>query len=671
MARDSRRSVTLRSQLPKGLSDPIPYVRISRYLSVNIRGIGPTRAQEKDPSVSGASRSRTKRSEGQRKLSEEGIRASVARLQIAMDAMLDGVSILSSVRDHNGRIIDFRVDYANAAIGKISSVAAEAQVGHTLLELFPAHRANGLFEAYVGVVETGVPFEPTDFRYADPNAQGGPLDRIFDQRVARLGDGCILSVRDVTEVQRVRDERERLAAIVEESPDGIVTTDYPDMRVTYVNAAFAQDLGRRPSEVVGRSVLDVAAGALDATTIAALDEVARSGRPWLGEIDWRLTDGTLGRVELRVAPRRAADGTLAGHMVVARDVTERRRIQTALEMSELRYSTAFRTSPDAVNINRLSDGLYLDISDGFTAITGYTRDDIEGKTSADIAIWADPGTRDRLVAGLQADGVVHNLEMRFRRKDGSLGTGLMSARLIDVNGEPCNMTITRDVTDRKEAEERFRTVFDFATDAIMISEPGGNFIEVNRTACERLGYSRDDLLTMSPADISAPESGLLAAARAKALMREGWASYDTGHVRRDGTVIPVEANSTVIDLGGRKAILTIARDLTDFNTSTIPSRSLLSSPPYPPPKPPPKNSANWAISEASVAKKLARVMTITSRLITCVSSCAITPSSSAEERRSRIPRVAHTVVDFLVRPIANALGIGVSITHTRGLGRSA
>ena len=57
--------------------------------------------------------------------------------------------------------------------------------------------------------------------------------------------------------------------------------------------------------------------------------------------------------------------------------------------------------------------------------------------------------------------------------------------------------------------------------------------------------------------------------------------------------------------------------------------------------------------------------------MTCVSSWAITPSSSAGESKSRIPRVAHTVVDFCERPIANAFGIRVSITHTRGLGMSA
>ena len=152
-----------------------------------------------------------------------------------------------------------------------------------------------------------------------------------------------------------------------------------------------------------------------------------------------------------------------GIILSVRDVTEiererqeRERIRAALELSELKYSTAFHTSPDAVNLNRLSDGLYLDISDGFTATTGFTRDEVVGKTSADIAIWADPETRDRLVAGLRDNGVVHNMAMRFRRKDGSLGDALMSARVMEVNGEPCILSITRDITDRTEAEERFR-----------------------------------------------------------------------------------------------------------------------------------------------------------------------------------------------------------------------
>ncbi len=374
-----------------------------------------------------------------------------------MDTLLDGVAVTTAIRDESGRVVDFRRDYANPAMGAISGVPADEQIGHTLLELFPAHVPNGLFDAYVRVVETGIPFESAAFHYVDPDAPGGPLDQFLEQRVARMGDGYVIAERDVTEVERARREHERLAAVVEESPDGILVAD-AEGRIVYANSAFAGDLGREPSDLAGLDVLDLVGGVVDATMIAAIVEIAESGRPWVGEADWRRPDGTVGRVDLRITPRLASDGSVEGHVVVARDVTERKRIQTALELSELRYSTAFHTSPDAVNLNRMSDGLYLDISDGFTASTGFTWVDVEGKTSGEIAIWADPETRDALVAGLRADGVVNNLEMRFRRKDGSLGTGLMSARVIEVDGEPCILSMTRDITDRKEAEERFRAL---------------------------------------------------------------------------------------------------------------------------------------------------------------------------------------------------------------------
>jgi len=130
--------------------------------------------------------------------------ASGASLRVAFDTMLEGVTVQSAVRDEGGRIVDFRIDYSNPAIGGISRVAGTEQIGHTLLELFPAHLANGLFDAYVRVVETGVPFESGSFRYVDPNAAGGPLDQTLEHRAAKLGDGYVLSVRDVTDVVRER-----------------------------------------------------------------------------------------------------------------------------------------------------------------------------------------------------------------------------------------------------------------------------------------------------------------------------------------------------------------------------------------------------------------------------------------------------------------------------------
>ncbi len=136
--------------------------------------------------------------------------ASEARLRTAFESMLEGVSILSAIRDANGQIVDFRLDYSNPAIGVISGVPAAYQTGHTLLELFPAHRENGLFDAYVRVVETGVPFDSGVVRYVDPDAAGGPHDQTLEHRAARMGDGYVLSVLDITQRKAAEDEILRL-----------------------------------------------------------------------------------------------------------------------------------------------------------------------------------------------------------------------------------------------------------------------------------------------------------------------------------------------------------------------------------------------------------------------------------------------------------------------------
>ena len=123
-----------------------------------------------------------------------------------------------------------------------------------------------------------------------------------------------------------------------------------------------------------------------------------------------------------------------------------------LEESEEKFRLAFRTSPDSINLNRLSDGMYIDINEGFTKLSGYTRDDVLGKTSIELDIWPDPKDRARLRADIESNGFVDNLEAEFHAKDGRILTGLMSARLLRINQEDMVLSITRDITARKKTE---------------------------------------------------------------------------------------------------------------------------------------------------------------------------------------------------------------------------
>lgn len=187
-----------------------------------------------------------------------------------------------------------------------------------------------------------------------------------------------------------------------------------------------------------------------------------------------------------------------------REITEHKRIERELRKSEEKFSTAFRVSPDAINITRLSDGMYVEVNEGFTALTGYTSEDVIGRTSLELSIWGDPADRQRLASEIKDHGVVNNLEAQFRRKDGTCLTGLMSARIIDVDGEPRLLSITRDISERKRAEEflresekNLRTLMDSMPAGVWWFDNDSNIEYLNRSFIEQFGYTLDDIPTLN------------------------------------------------------------------------------------------------------------------------------------------------------------------------------
>jgi len=195
--------------------------------------------------------------------------------------------------------------------------------------------------------------------------------------------------------------------------------------------------------------------------------------------------------------------------VFFRDITERRRSEQALRASEEKFAKAFYTSPDAININRLVDGIYLDINYGFTEITGFTRDDVIGRSSLDdsLTIWVHPKDRQYLVDALHARGELLGYEAEFRCKSGKILTGLMSAKLIEINGEQCVLSITRDITESKlaarnlqESEEKYRFLFDTMSQGVVLQDAETRIIEANRAASAILGVSMELLLGKSSFD---------------------------------------------------------------------------------------------------------------------------------------------------------------------------
>ncbi|WP_017303481.1 ATP-binding protein [Spirulina subsalsa] len=134
------------------------------------------------------------------------------------------------------------------------------------------------------------------------------------------------------------------------------------------------------------------------------------------------------------------------------EIRDRTLAELALRNSEEKFSKAFCSSPSAIGISTLKDGLLLEVNDSYVKMTGYEREEILGKNPTDLDLWVNIQDRDWIIKQLDQEGMVRNYETTYRTKSGEIRTALVSAELIDLNGEVCVLATSNDITERKQVE---------------------------------------------------------------------------------------------------------------------------------------------------------------------------------------------------------------------------
>ena len=127
-----------------------------------------------------------------------------------------------------------------------------------------------------------------------------------------------------------------------------------------------------------------------------------------------------------------------------------------LRFSEDKFAKAFQSSPLRVSISTLEEGRFVEVNETFLRDHGFTREQVIGRTSPELGLWADPDQRRRLVDTIRRNGMVRDYEYAGQLRDGRIQTTSISAEVIQVGGEACLLSVATDVTERKEAEEKAR-----------------------------------------------------------------------------------------------------------------------------------------------------------------------------------------------------------------------
>ncbi len=134
------------------------------------------------------------------------------------------------------------------------------------------------------------------------------------------------------------------------------------------------------------------------------------------------------------------------------DITQQKLAEKKLSESEEKFRITFSTSPEPVALSRVEDGVYLDVNERFLELTGYAYDELVGHSSLKVNIWKHQADRQRMVTELIKNGNIENFEAEFLDKSGQVIFGLMSARIVEIDGQKVILTVTRDVSERKQQD---------------------------------------------------------------------------------------------------------------------------------------------------------------------------------------------------------------------------
>ena len=400
-----------------------------------------------------------------------------------------------------------------AGVHKISNyspvTSADMQAGHTVVNRdsqTDARTAEFYEQTYAPVGERAyiaVPLLRENHWVASLWVSDNEPRNWSDREISLLetvGERAWLAVEKLRNETALRESEESYRILAETASDAIIRIDQ-NSTIEFVNKATERIFGYAPKEMVGQSLTMLMPEEMRQKHRAGFGRYLTTGKRNLRwesiEVPARHKDGHHFPLEISFGEyNRDGKRFFIG---VARDISERRQAEKLLRESEERFAKAFNSSPLSITITSLDTGKLIEVNETFVEITGYSREEAIGRTTAELGLW-QPNVRDAELETIKRKGQISNTEYQFRLKDGTEIVGLLSAELLEIGGEPCALTVIQDITTRKraeelirESEEKFRNLANSISQFAWMADASGYIFWFNERWFEYTGTTLEEM----------------------------------------------------------------------------------------------------------------------------------------------------------------------------------
>ena len=470
--------------------------------------------------------------------------------------------------------------YTNPATSNLTGYTAEELLGANIWDfVHPEHRE--LVEERVIAWLRGEPLPlRSEFKILTRSGQTRWIDTDstlieFDGKPAALTIGDESTSSKLAEEALIESEQ-RVGKIIETAQEAIWIVD-SKANTTYVNQRLAEMLGYTTDELMGRSVFNFVDDA-DRLEGSRYLERGRSGIKEQHDFRFRRKDGSELWTMVSTTPLFDSTGVFVGGLAMLIDITERRRSEEALRQSEAKFRVLAQTIPSVIFIFQDSKVVYA--NSYAEAHTGYSEPELR---SMDFWEMVHPDHRqmakERGLAQLRGETVPSRYELKLITKSGEERWVDFAAGPMEFEGKRAMLGTAFDITERKLAEEalhetenRFRTLAETASDAIITIDEAGSIAFVNPAAEKVFGYSQGEMLAADLANLM-PEylrhlHGVGFARYKETGKRHlSWETIELPGLHKNGNEIPLELSFGEFTQGDKRFFTGIARDITDRKRS--------------------------------------------------------------------------------------------------------
>lgn len=348
---------------------------------------------------------------------------------------------------------------------------------------------------------------------------------------------------DISEAKRTEEalrlSEQKFASVFRQCPDILVIARLLDGCLLEVNKAFEEQVGLSAAEVVGRNATELDIWGIQGVGPALLQRL-QAGSIRNLEMPFRRSNGQVFTGLISAEPFDL--DTTPALVVVVRDISQLKETQQQLQTSEEKFAKAFHASPDGLLLSRQSDGLLIEVNEGFSRITGFNSALSVDRSTLDLGIWVNLNERKQMLDLLKRDGFVKDFSCHIRRNDGQIRLCEVSSRPLPIGNEDCMLTIARDITERHLMQEKLQqaaTVFESTAEGVLITDTQQHISAVNRAFTEITGYSETEALGHTPRLLaSGLHDSAFYAAMWHQLTAEGHWQGEISNRRKNGELYP-------------------------------------------------------------------------------------------------------------------------------------